>query len=424
MSKKQKSAAVQPILDAPVSARTSSGISGARKSLRRFFLFLLALVLICGIYVLVTNGLYYWYSQPIMAIHDSARADLDAGLPATAASEADRLAFYQDCADRLGGLPPQIDALNQQPWSFAVLIREDLAQSVPTLLDKAERGRTAVKAYFAATATIQSEMKTLQELSGEPDGTGLIERLAWYMARIAAIDRIEGLFADLSDIPDIDLAGQQYTRSDLGLDVAADEVSSYREPVVSLQTLVDQSAALENQLNELYMLDPSSEGRGDARIRLTGMLAEQNQMTLEASSLQETLPEPLKPVLGEWQSGFTARSDFIKALQAWWQDSILISQSIESAQTDRATAKRYIEDSLAEENVETAYLWTRTAQQYQTSMATAIDFANIYIDRANEQTGILAASRLSYRTAFGMDAEVREIAAIEPIDPEAFWLAN
>ena len=256
-------------------------------------------------------------------------------------------------------------------------------------------------------------MKTLQELSGEPDGAGLIERLAWYMARIAAIDRIEGLVADLSVIPDIDLAGRQYTRAELGLDDAVAEVSSYREPVVSLQTLVDQSTDLETQLNELYVLDPSTEGYGDARIRLTGMLAEQNQMILKASSLLETLPEPLKPVLGEWQAGFTVRADFIKALQAWWQDSILIGQSIESAQTDRATAKRYIEDSLAEENVETAYLWTRTAQQYQTSMATAIDFANIYIDRTNEQAGILTTSRLSYRAAFGMAAEVRELAAIE-----------
>ena len=148
MSRKQKSAAAQPILDVPVKTRTSSGISGARKSMRRFFLFLLALVLICGIYVLVTNGLYYWYSQPIMAVHESARADLDGGLPATAASETDRLAFYQDCTDRLSALPPQIDALNQQPWSFAVLIREDLAQSVPALLDKAERGPHGCQSLF------------------------------------------------------------------------------------------------------------------------------------------------------------------------------------------------------------------------------------------------------------------------------------
>ena len=69
MSRKQKSATVQPILDAPGTARTSSRTSGARRSLRRFFLFLLALVLICGIYVLVTNGLYYWYSQQIGRAH-------------------------------------------------------------------------------------------------------------------------------------------------------------------------------------------------------------------------------------------------------------------------------------------------------------------------------------------------------------------
>jgi hypothetical protein len=367
--------------------------SGARKSLRRFFIFLIALALACGIYIVASNGLYYWYSQPIMSAFTSGRGQLDNGVPVAAVSESERLAYYQTCADQLTSLPDQLAMLNQQPWTFAVLIREDLDRTaIPSLLDKIERGRQAVKSYMAAILAITDESAAFRQQPAEPAepaGQSLTEHLSWYTARIKAADHLETLFSDLAKIPDLDLAGRRLSREELGLDQVAAAVNGYRQAVLDLQALLRQSDLLETRLNALYALAPSADGNAGAQTSFIEMLAESDTLIRSGTTLQAGLPEKLQPVFAGWQSGLTKRKVFILALQTWWQDSVLIEQSLASAKTDRATAKRYIADSLAEENVETAYLWTKTAQEYQASMGTAIDFTNIYIGPDDRQpTGI------------------------------------
>jgi hypothetical protein len=421
MSRKTENANSRPAIDdapSPPAPRKHH----ARRSLRRFFLFLLIVVLICGIYVLATNGVYYWYSQPILKTYQTVSGTLHDGLPATATSQADRLAFYASCDSQLRNLPDQLATLNRQPWAFAVLIRSDLTETIPELLDRATRGQAAVKAYFAAIQAIEAEMEAFRSLNGEPSGENLTERLAWYSARVEAVDRLETLYAGLASIPDGELAGSFTTRSELGLDEAAAEVDAYRQPVIGLQALLDQSSSLEQRLDQLYAQDPGPDGLAAARTACGEMLAQQNSLIASAAALRDKLPQPLQTVFDTWRTGLDGRSNFITNMQAWWTNSTLVAQSIESARTDRATAKRYIADSLAEKNVETAYLWTKTAEQYQSSMNTAIDFANIYIGRLNETVSLMAAARPLYRAALELPENARVIAEALPIDPEAFWL--
>ena len=154
------------------------------------------------------------------------------------------------------------------------------------------------------------------------------------------------------------------------------------------------------------------------------MLLAQDEMTSSTANLAENLPEQIRPVLFAWSQGLPGRSDFVGALAGWWRNVSLSSQSLNSARLDRATAKRYLADSLDEPNVEIAYLWTRTAQAYQESMTTAINFANIYIDRVNTQIDEMNDSRSVYRQALGYPANQREIIKISLIDVDAFWLGD
>ena len=392
--------------------------------MRTFFRFLIILILSSGIFVLVTNGIYFWFSQPVMTEYNDCKAALADGLPATASDRQARLTFYQDLMNRLNKLPAVIDDLNHQPWTFAVLIREDLSAAVPTLIDQARNGRQAVETYFAAIDELKADIADFKDAGNKPADGDFIARLNWFAGRIKAVAELEDLYGQLAQIPDIQMAGQLISRSELGLDAAAGEIAAIRQPVGDLETLVSQSDKLEAELDELYAVDPNAEDLGRVRSACGPMLARQNDMITAAQALRPALPVSLQSDLAGWQAGLTERAVFIEALQEWWRDSILLQQSLASAVKDRATAKRYIEDSLAEENVETAYLWTKTAEQYRLSMTSALEFANIYISRANEKAGILNNSRPAYRVALGMDPAVRPIGPIEEIVPEAFWLAE
>jgi len=392
--------------------------------MRIFFRFLIILVLIAGIFVLATNGLYFWLSQPAMTVYNSCNSALAGGMPDTAIDKQARLAFYQDLIDPLTDLPAEINELNRQPWTFAVLIREDLSGAVPVLLDQARRGRQAVESYYAAIDALKAGIADFESAGNEPVSGKFSELLSWFDDRIKAVDELEGLYSQLTQIPDIQMAGQLAGRSELGLDAVAADIAAIRQPVDDLVTLVSQSHELETGLDELYALVPSAEDHNRVRSACGPMLVRQKGMITEAQALRSSLPAPLQSELDVWLAGLSERAVFIQALQDWWQENMLLQQSLASAQKDRATAKRYIADSLAEDNVETAFLWTRTAEQYKLSMATALEFVNIYISRVNEKAGILNSSRPAYRVALGMDPAVRPIGLIEEIVPDAFWLAE
>lgn len=398
-----------------------------RKSMHHFLQFLITLILICGIYILVTNGIYYWFSKPIISRFDAGSALLEGGVPADAVTEEARLAYYQSCSEQLKDLPAALDELNQQFWTFAVLIREDLGlTTVPSLLNKIERGKTAVQAYMAAAQVIKTDAAAYDWQVSQTDlteGQKLADRLQLYLKRVTAADRLEELYSDLAKIPDADLAGPKFSRTELGVEQAAAAVEEYRQPVLDLQELMTRSDTLETQLNQVYALDPAIETETDIPKAFQEMQTEQEKL-LSMANLQNNLPEPLQASFSLWKDGLAGRTAFIQALQTWLQNRDLIEQSLDSARTDRATAKRYLTASLNETNVATAYIWTKTAQEYRASMVVAIDFANIYVDRSNEQVRLMSDSRAAYRTALGLDIAVHEIAELETIDSEVFWIEN
>ncbi len=57
-------------------------------------------------------------------------------------------------------------------------------------------------------------------------------------------------------------------------------------------------------------------------------------------------------------------------------------------------------------------------------MVTAIDFANIYIGRANNQIDKLTTSRSTYRPGLGLPVNLQSITKLENIDQQAFWLED
>lgn len=392
--------------------------------MRLFIRIILILLMAAGVAVLSVNGIYYWLSQPIVNTYTQARAALESGLPESAATADDRLAFYQDRTNELMGLPEKIDALNRQAWTFAVLIREDITGDVPALLDLAERGKTAVAAYFQALAVIEDDEAAFQNLPAEPADGALPAVLQTYADRLTAADHLETRYNDLATIPDIDLAGYQFSRDEIGVAAATASVSGYRAAVLRLQTLLGTSDILETRLDELYTLVPADVATTDSSADLAALRAELDQLSLQAGKITDDMPDKLASAYSQWQDGFALRIVFAGTLADWLDKNDLADQSLTSAATDRATARRYITDSLAEKNVETAYLWTKTAQQYQTSMQTAIDFTNIYTAQANDLLDSLQSSREAYRTALGLDPALQDHARRESVDPEAFWLAG
>ncbi len=402
----------------------------AGNSLHRFLVFLIILLVFCGVFILTTNGLYYWLSRPMAGDFIAAKTKIDSGVPATALSEEDRLSYYQDCAAQLAGLPEQITGLNRQPWTFAVLIRENFGdKAVPDMLDKITRGTTAIQAYFDATDTIRLAVDAFEKSTGNDDesdiaGQRLNECMPWYTSKINEADRLDKLFIDLAAMPDVDLVGSLFTREELGLDRVSARVAPYREPVNDLKQLLTRSDNLEKQLDALYLLNPSSAIATETEALCDQLLSVQNTLESAAALVDKSLPLALQPAFDEWAAGLPQRTRFIQYVKSWWQNSTLMQQSLISAASDRATAHRYLADSLAEPNVDTAYLWTQTAQQFRDSMTTAIDFANIYIDRINASTSGMATSRLTYREAMGLSADVRDLPETDIISAEAFWLQN
>lgn len=399
--------------------------SALAHGLRRFARLLMILVLIAGILLLAANGLYYWYSQPLVNGYAAAQAALAAGMPASSRTEAERLDFYAAWAAKLQDLPTRLAALNRQPWTVAVLSKaEPDPAGVQALLEQTSRGRTAVVAYCQAVAAINQAVAAYRALTGDPVSVpqSLPQSLAWYRVRIQAVNQLEIDYAALSRIAGLDLAGPLFTADELGIAAAGADIQSWRQPVQLLQDIMTAGSMLETRLDALYAQDPNAAGLAQANATCAALLAEQQALADQAAALTDALPAALRPAWRYWLTGLDGRKQFISQLQSWWENTVKAKQSLDSAATDRATAKRYIADSLKETNVETAYLWTRTAQEARVSMNTAIDFANIALDRANQQAANLTASRTAYRTALDLDAAVRQIPPQDMIRADAFWL--
>ncbi|MGI6334779.1 MAG: hypothetical protein ACOX1A_09460 [Saccharofermentanales bacterium] len=398
-----------------------------RRSPVRFFLwFLLVFILLSGFFVLATNGLYYWQCRPITEAYNEARHILQDGVPPEATEKQERLSYYQSIIDSLSDLPSQLAALDNQAWTFAVLLREDFQQDIPELLTQAEKGQKAVSAYFEAVGRLESTREAFADIGTAPPATAvtLPELIDWYSRKIEVSDQLEEQFNRLSTIEDVDLAGRLFSQAELGLDVIMEEVAPYRLPVVDCKDLLAQSAEVENRLDTCYARDPFAEDQKESADVLTGLITEQNELLQISDGLTDQLPADLSAVFSAWRAALAGRSEFMASLDQWWQNLALYEQSLSSAKIAKATAKRYIADSLAETNVETAYIWTRTAQTYEASMVTAIDFANIYIDRANNQIDNLTASRLAYRPGLGLPINLQSIKKLEHIDQQAFWLED
>jgi len=399
--------------------------TSAGRNFRRFGYFLLGLVLACGLFILTTNGLYYWFSQPLRSTFTSTRSRLLVGMPAEARTEAERLAFYDSCLHDLADLPWSLDQLNRQLWTTAVLLKTDPdPAAVQALLDQAAHGRAAVAAYFSAISAIRQDLDALSRKEVDPaaDQSSLPERLQAYTDRIQAAEKLESAYADLGKIEHIDLAGPLLTPDELGLTAITADIQTWRQSVSDLQNILTASDELELRINALYEQDPSAQGLEEMKTACANLLAEQQTLIKRTNGLPAGLPQPLLAALQIWRNGLDNRTAFIEHLQVWWENAVKAENSLESAATDRATAKRYIQESLNETNVETAYLWTRTAQEYRVSMNSAIDFANIAIGKTNQQLGDLAEIRQAYRTALGFDAEVRQISELAAIQADAFWL--
>jgi hypothetical protein len=417
----------QNLLGQPAALRQPSRRLGSfGRSLGVLGLFLLLLILACGIFILVTNGLYLWDRQPGKLAFDQVSSRLQEGLPATARTEAERQTFYSECAASLEGLAGRLANLNGQPWTLAVLFKDELRpDQVQAAQDMISRGRKAVAAYYQAAGSISRDAAVFMIQTGEPGPmAGLAEQLAWYARRISQVDALEAAYAALGQLPDLDLAGSPLNRDELGLTGPAAMVQEYRQPVQALQALLASSNRLENRLDALYEKNPLKTGLADAEASWANMQLDQNALLSQAAALSGNLPAALQASFRRWQDGLTRRGPFIQVLQNWWQNAVQVETSIASAAVDRATAKRDMADSLKEANVETAYLWTRTAEEYRLRMNTAIDFANIAVEKTNLQIRQLPVSREEYRTGLGLAPAVRPVPELERIQPEAFWLAE
>ncbi len=235
---------------------------------------------------------------------------------------------------------------------------------------------------------------------------------------------MEDLYKNLSGLANLDLAGSQFSRQDLGIDAASNAVKPFRQPVQDLAALLESSARLEKTLDELYAKDPLQADLAAFETDCNALLLDQQILVSKAAANAANLPQPLLLVFESWQKGLNGRTVFIQDLLSWWKYAAMAEQSLASASNDRATARRYTEDSLKEENVETAYIWTKTALEYRASMNTAIDFANIYIGRTNKQIIELTNIRQTYRSDMGLAVAGRQLDELAYIKADAFWLAS
>lgn len=403
------------------------GKTSGKPSPMRFFLwFFLFFILLSGFFVLVTNGLYYWQCRPVAEAYNEAKHILKDGVPPEAEEKQERLLHYQSVIDSLKDLPSQLAVLDEQVWTFAVLLREDFQQDIPELLTRAKEGQKAVSAYFRAVEQLRATLDAFNDIGTTPHAAAdtLPELADWYSRKIEVADQLVEQFDRLSEIEGIDLAGRLFSQAELGLDVVVEEVAPYRQPVIDCKDLIAQSAEVESRLDVCYACDPFAEDLKESADILAELRAEQNELLQTADTLLDQLPADLGAVFAAWRTALVGRSEFMAALNDWWHNLTLYEQSLDSAKIAKATAKRYIADSLAETNVETAYIWTRTAQTYEASMVTAIDFANIYIGRANNQIDKLTTSRSTYRPGLGLPVNLQSITKLENIDQQAFWLED
>jgi hypothetical protein len=394
---------------------------------RHFGLFVILLVLFCAIGLLVTNGLYMWLSRPGQEALANVQTRLEGKMPDGARTEAERLAFYEDCATLLADWPEKAARLDSRFWTFAVLVKDETGQAgFRSAQDAISRGENAVRAYMQAVAALSTEIASYRLNGDDPADlpADLPGRLEWYINRVSAADRLKSLFADSNQLPDLDLAGHFFTDAELGLAEALAGMNDYEQPVRELSLALEKSEQLESDLDSLYAADPSQEGLAGNQARCAELIKIQAELSLQAEALSSRLPQPLQDASFAYQHGMVVRTAFVQAIEAWWHSAVLTAQSVRSAESDRATAKRYIADSLQEENVQTAYLWTRTAAEYRVSMNTAIDFANIYIAQVNQQISRMQECRQEYRAALGLPSASRIIAQSQVIDAEEFWLAG
>ena len=325
-----------------------------RAAFRLFAWFLLSLILVCGLFVLATNGVYFYLSRPMAAVYEQTRSLLAAGVPEDADTQAKRLSHYQTAIDSLAALPEQLHKIDRQIWTFAVLIRADFQQNIPRLLAEAERGKMAVASYFEAAAVILSLADSFEASGSRPPASvrSLPAHVEWHSARIAAADQMERLYQELLTIADIDLAGRIASRSELRLDNVLSAVQPYRQPIAGLQALLDKSRELELALARIYALNPSPAGRSEVMPQLEKLLEIQGELLVESENLASNVPGLLQQPLSGWRNALPDRRVFIESLAGWWQNSSLFAQSLDSARIDRSTARRYIADSLKEPNVE------------------------------------------------------------------------
>ena len=384
------------------------------------------LVLACGLLFLAANGWYYLQARPLRAALDQVRLRLGQGLPADSADKDAKTAFYASCARDLESLPGRLENLNKQPWTEVVILKDDLSNDdLLATLDQIDRGLAAVDACHQIIGQLEKQIADYGKPAGQPGqdtGTGLPGRLAWYQDRLKAADGLASLYDNLLALPDLILAGRLPTREELGLTEIESAVGPFREPVSQLAWLLEAADALEYRLDALYLQDPAADALADFEQACDQWLADQQAQTAAAAVLKASLPQPLQAPFEQYGQALADRLAFAQTLKACWQSAAKVERSLRAAATDRRTAWRYAADSLAEPDVQVAYVWTQTAERYRQSMADALVFTNIYVAETNQLSGKLVALRQAYRRELGLDAGGRFLPRYEPIDEAAYWL--
>lgn len=404
----------------------SSGNDGPKKRPRSLGVFLIGLVLACSLLFLAANGWYYLQTRPMRATLDQVRLRLGQGLPADSADRDAKTVFYAACARELESLPGRLENLNKQSWTGFVILKDDFSRAeLLDTLDQIDRGLAAVDACHQIIGRLEQQIADYGLLAGQPGqdaGAGLPGLLAWYQNRLKAADSLAGLYDQLLALPDVGLAGRLPTREDFGLTEIENTVGPLREPIGQLALLLEAAGALEYRLDELYLQDPSADALADFEQACDQWLADQQTRTAAADALQASLPQPLQEPFARYGQALADRLAFVQTLKACWQSAAKIERSLRAAAIDRQTAWRYASDSLAEPDVQVAFVWTQTAERYRQSMIDTLVFTNIYVAETNQLIGKLVPLRQTYRRELGLDAGGRVLPRYEPVDAVVYWL--
>jgi len=399
------------------------------RRLRRFGFFLIGLVVLCSAAFLAANGWYYRQTVPLRNTLNDIKSRLAQGVPDTALTEADKLAFYNDCATDAADLPARLAALNQQSWTAIAILKNDLRdQDLQDTQDQIAAGLQAVKSCHEILTRLNEKIVAYGQLAAqEPAGdqkSGLPARLEWYQTRLSAVGELRGLYANLQAVPDLALAGHLADEQDLGLDKIYQELKPYQEPVEKLLLIISASNDLESRLDAVYSQDPSIEGLADLETALNAWLNDQKQQISDAEGLLTGLPQPLQDSYQDYCAGLENRLSFGETWLQYHQSAVRVLRSLQAAAIDRETARRYTEDSLKEQDVQVAYIWTQTAEKYRQSMTDTLDFTNIYISETNKLALQAADLRQIYRLKLGLDGNMRSLTPYATVDAVAFWLSE